>query len=214
MSLSQRLNEFRFNLETLDLMMNMGRTTEQAVSMLKEIGFSQQLINFISSQRNILNMVMIRLQLYSENNMNESSVKSSFSSLNNSNINYLMDYLFHSDKQTKKQTPPPTPKEVQHKEPVVASPVYADDDHQEEDNQEDEDNQEEESHFDSFFSEHVRVSDDSTDVIKMSAMYDCFTKWWSNNHEDEVPSKDELKDFLSQKLGRTIKSTISNVLFA
>ncbi len=202
MSLSQRLTEFRFNLETFDLMMNMGRTMSQAINMLKDIGFNQQLINFISTQRNILNMVMIRLQLYSENNTNESVVRNSFSGLNNSNINYLMDYLFYIEKQTKKQTPPPTPKEdPQNNE-------------QEEDDNHQDDHQDDESPFDKFFSECVRESDESTDVIKMSTMYDSFSKWWSNNHEDETPSKEELKDYLGNKLNRTIKSTITHVLFA
>ena len=72
----------------------------------------------------------------------------------------------------------------------------------------------EQNHFEVFFSSCVKQTDDATDVVKMSAMYEAFTKWWNKNYEDEVPSKDELKDFLSEKLGRQIKSTVSNVSLA
>jgi hypothetical protein len=95
MSLSQNLNEFRFNLETLDLMTSMGRTTEQATAMLTEVGFNQQLVQFMVSQRNILNMVLLRLQLYSEQNTSEVKVRSGLAGLNNPSVHTLLDYLFN-----------------------------------------------------------------------------------------------------------------------
>ena len=45
----------------------------------------------------------------------------------------------------------------------------------------------------------------------MNTMYDAFSKWWSTNYEDETPTKDELKEYLSERLGHAIKSTVSNV---
>ena len=203
MSLNQQLTEFRFNLETLDLLTTMGKSSDYANQMLSELGLNTLLIKFMQSSRMLLNSVLLRLQLYSEQNMSEQKVRSSLSVLNNQSVHVLLDYLYKSSTDTKKETkkvsPPPTPKQVQEPEPELESEHNNDE------------NQEEESHFDSFFSSCVRQSDDATHVVKMSAMYDAFNKWWSNHYEDEVPTKDELKEYLSEKLGHTIKSNVSNV---
>jgi hypothetical protein len=215
MSLSQNLNEFRFNLDTLDLMTSMGRTTEQATTMLTELGFNQQLVQFMVSHRNILNMVLLRLQLYSEQNTNEAKVRSGLASLNNSSVHTLLDYLFKTPTATvvtvKKSTSVVTPVVTA----VVTAvspptpPVLVPDDESE---AEAEVEEEEENFFETFFSAHVRESDDATNSVKLSHMYETFTKWWNNVYTDEVPSKDDLKEFFSEKLGRPVKSTISNVI--
>ena len=211
MSLVQQLTEFRFNLETLDLLNNMGKTNEYSTQMLGELGLTSQLIKFMQSQRMLLNSVLLRLQLYSEQNLNEQKIRNSLAVLNNTSVSSLLDYLYKSTSSVvstvsskKPATPPqtPLPQEPQEEE------------HQDEDEVEDADEADGESHFDSFFSSCVRQSDDASHTVKMSAMYDTFTKWWSNNYEDETPTKDELKEYLSEKLGHTIKSTVSNVSLA
>ena len=196
MSLSQNLNEFRFNLETLDLMTTMGRTTEQATSMLTELGFNQQLVQFMVSQRNILNMVLLRLQLYSEQNTSEVKVRSGLAGLNNPSVHTLLDYLFKTN-----VTVPVSP--VVKKTPQVVAPVESEEEAVIE--------EEEDNYFETFFAAHVRESDDATNSVKLSHMYETFTKWWNETYTDEVPSKDDLKEFFSEKLGRPVKSTISNV---
>jgi ribosomal protein L12E/L44/L45/RPP1/RPP2 len=215
MSLTQQLTEFRFNLETLDLLNNMGKTSEYSTQMLGELGLTQQLIKFMQTNRMLLNSVLLRLQLYSEQNLNEQKIRSSLSILNNPSVGTLLDYLYKSTtvtsiKEVKKTvSPPPTPVQVQ-QEPEV-------EEQEEQEEQEDEVAEEsdaEESHFDSFFSSCVRQSDDASHTVKMSAMYDTFSKWWSNNYEDETPTKDELKEYLSERLGHTIKSIVSNVSLA
>ena len=94
MTLNQNLSEFRFNLGTLDMMVNMGRSMEQACGTLSELGFNQQLVQFMQSNRSLLNMVLLRLQLYSEQNINEQKIRSNLSMLNNSSVNALLDYLY------------------------------------------------------------------------------------------------------------------------
>jgi hypothetical protein len=209
MSLIQQLNEFRFNLETLDLLNNMGKTTEYSIQMLGELGLTSQLIKFMQSQRMLLNSVLLRLQLYSEQNLNEQKIRTSLAILNNPSVSALLDFLYKSTSTTtssssssKKSvsTPPPTP--------IVEEEVEV------EEAEEVEEEQNGESHFDSFFSSCVRLSDDASHTVKMSAMYDAFSKWWSNNYEDELPTKDELKEYLSERLGHAIKSTVSNVSLA
>jgi hypothetical protein len=201
MSLSQNLNEFRFNLDTLDLMTSMGRTTEQATSMLTELGFNQQLVQFMVSQRNILNMVLLRLQLYSEQNTSEVKVRSGLAGLNNPSVHTLLDYLFKVTQSVKKSTPVVALVSP----PPLTPPVMVPDD------EEEEEEEGEENYFETFFSAHVRESDDATNSVKLSHMYEVFTKWWNEIYTDEVPSKDDLKEFFSEKLGRPVKSTISNI---
>ena len=58
MSLNQQLTEFRFNLETLDLLNTMGKTIEYSTQMLNELGFSSSLINFMQNNRMLLNSVL------------------------------------------------------------------------------------------------------------------------------------------------------------
>lgn len=226
MSLSQRLTEFRFNLETLDLLTNMGKSNDTVVEMMNQLGFNQQLVTFMMSNRVLLNSVLLRLQLYSEQNLNEVKVRSSVAVLNNTYVNSLLDYLFDTKSDgtpVKKVVPqdkplviqldqpkavPPVKKVVSHDQPPAVQPQV---DHV------DEDEPEEDARltaFSNFFTECVKVTGDSTDIIKMGQMYDTFNTWWTDHCEEEAPSKDELKEYLSEKLGRTIKSTITNVSFA
>jgi hypothetical protein len=209
MSLVQQLTEFRFNLETLDLLNNMGKTTEYSTQMLGELGLTSQLIKFMQSQRMLLNSVLLRLQLYSEQNLNEQKIRTSLAILNNPSVSALLDYLYKSTltlsvskKSVSAHPSPPPVVEVESEEAP------------EEEAEEEEEQDNEESHFDRFFSSCVIQSDDASHTVKMSAMYDAFSKWWSNNNQDETPTKDELKEYLSEKLGHTIKSTVSNVSLA
>ena len=210
MSLVQQLTEFRFNLETLELLNNMGKTSEYTTQMLGELGLTSQLIKFMQTNRMLLNSVLLRLQLYSEQNLNEQKIRTSLAILNNPSVSTLIDYLYKSSSlsvstvSSKKSvsTPPPTP--------VVEEEVEEEAEAEEAEEEE----QNGESHFDSFFSSCVRLSDDASHTVKMGAMYDAFNKWWSNNYEDELPTKDELKEYLSERLGHVIKSTVSNVSLA
>ncbi len=216
MSLTQQLTEFRFNLETFDLLNSMGKSSDYSNQMLGELGFSSQLVKFMQSQRMLLNSVLLRLQLYSEQNLSEQKIRSSVSVLNNPSVNALLDYLYKNTSsvtKSKKVSPPPTPAPVVQQVEHDASEEEVVEEQQDEEQEEQvEDN--EESHFDSFFSSCVRQSDDASHTVKMSAMYDAFSKWWSNNYEDETPTKDELKEYLSERLGHTIKSIVSNVSLA
>ena len=223
MTLNQNLSEFRFNLETLDMMVSMGRSMEQSCSTLSGLGFNQQLVQFMQSSRSLLNMVLLRLQLYSEQNYSESKVRSGLAVLNNPHVNVLLDHLYTTVTTTtvtttnavsatavskpKKTTPPSTPS-VSIPAPVVEE---LSEQEQEEEQEEQDEEQEEENHFESFFTAHVTHTEDVSDSVKFKEMYAKFSEWWSNNHEDEVPAKEELKSFLSSKLDQKIGTTITHV---
>ena len=129
MSLVQQLTEFRFNLETLDLLNNMGKTTEYSNQMLGELGLTSQLIKFMQSQRMLLNGVLLRLQLYSEQNLNEQKIRSSLAVLNNPSVSALLDYIYKSTSTSiskKSVSAPPSPA------PVLADTEEAQEEHEEE----------------------------------------------------------------------------------
>ena len=212
MSLSQSLNEFRFNLETLDLLVSLGRAQDEVVSTLGTLGFNATLVSFLTGPRGLLNSVLLRLQLYSEQNYPEHKVRSSLAVLNNTGVHSLVDYLYGSVAVVQPTvSAPPVKKTAPILLPVV--PLPAEEQEQEEEDVELEED-EEESHFETFFTARVRESEDPTHVVKMSEMYNVFTSWWSEQYEDETPSKDELKEFLTERLGRTIKTTVTNVSLA
>ena len=204
MSLTQSLSEFRFNLETLDLLTSMNHTEDQSVEMMSELGLNSSLVKFMLSQRNVLNMALLRLKLYEKQNVDEKTVRSGLSSLNNQSVNSLLDLLYKTSNNLKTKTvQKETPKKVEEVQEIVEV--------QESEEQEQEQVDEEESHFETFFAQCVRQSSDASDSIKLSEMYNVFTKWWNEHYEDEVPGKDELKDFLSEKLGVKVKSTVTHV---
>jgi ribosomal protein L12E/L44/L45/RPP1/RPP2 len=185
----------------------MNHTEEQAVEMMSELGLNSSLVKFMLSQRNVLNMALLRLKLYEKQNVDEKTVRTGLSSLNNQNISSLLDLLYLFNKQaTSVKTE--TKKSVVKEEKVVEEIHVEQEEEQEEVNEED---NEDESHFDTFFNQCVRRTDDISDSVKLSEMYNVFTKWWNNHYEDEVPGKDELKDFFSEKLGVKVKSTITHV---
>lgn len=198
MSLSQQLTEFRFNLETLDLLTTMGKSTDYSIQMLSELGLKKELINFMQTKRMLLNSILLRLQLYGEQNMNEQNIRNNLLVLNNQSVFLLLDYFYKSSS----------------KEEVVEK-IQTSVDKEVEYEVEAEAEEEDYNYFDKFFESRMHYHpDDASQTVKMSAIYDVFTKWWNNYSEDEVPSKDELKEYLVEKLGHSIKSIVSNVSLA
>jgi hypothetical protein len=221
MSLTQNLNEFRFNLETADLLTSMGTPSNEVVSTLGTLGFNHTLASFMVGQRTLLNSVLLRLQIYNDRGVPEAQVRSGLAVLSNHGVNSLVDYLYNSVQPVPVVSQPVVSQTV----PVVAKPATKQTDAkqtppapvaepEEEGEELEEDEEEEESHFDTFFTARVRESEDPTNVVKMSEMYSAFTSWWSEQYEEDAPSKDELKEYLSERLGRQIKTTVTNVSLA
>jgi hypothetical protein len=107
MHLKEKLSEFLFNLETAHLLQSYGRTNEQITNEMTSLNFPDLLLHFQTSSRHLYDSVMLRLRLYSENGVTEHDVRNSLSTLNNSYVNALLQYLYSSE------------------QPVVAKPVVA-----------------------------------------------------------------------------------------
>jgi hypothetical protein len=205
MTLSQRLSEFQFNLETFDLLLSMGRSVQQVTEEMKGLGFTSNHVNFILNSRMLLNSVLLRCKLYSEQNLKEATVRSNLSVLNNTVITSFLDRFFFV-KSSEKQN------EVLEivTQPVV-QPVVQHVDEDEHVSDEEGETVEESSRFDQFFKACVKQTQDNTDVVKSTEFYNAFSEWWNGIYEESVPDKNELKEFLNGKLGKPNKNTWSNV---
>ena len=207
MTLTQRLSEFKFNLETMDLLSSMGRSSQQVFDEMVPLGFTTSQVQFILSSRSLLSSVLLRLQLYSEQNLPDTKVRSSLGVLNNSHINSLLETFFLK---TDTSDVVPTPKQHVKNIPI---PIQS---NATEELEEDEEDviKHEVSRLDQFFNACVKKTNEPTDVVKTGDFYTALTDWWSGIYEESVPDKNELKEFLNVKLGKSNKNTWSNVALA
>jgi hypothetical protein len=189
--MTPQLIEFKFNLETIDLLTSMGRSEKQTTSEMEPLGFTSEQINFILNSRPLLSSVLLRLQLYYEKKIPDDKIRASLSVLNNASVNDLLDKMLlppvNKPKSKTSFSTPPTPTEVE------------------------EDEEEECSSFELFYKTCVKMTNEPTDIVKTSDVYTAFTDWWSQTYETPVPDKNELKDFMTGKLGKSNKNTWSNV---
>jgi len=211
MYLKEKLNEFLFNLETAQLLQSFGRTDEQITNEMTNLHFSDSLLHFEKSSYHLYHSVMLRLRLYSENNFSEEQVRTSLSVLNNDYVNDLLNYLYSTNSlvqpnvsQNVSSTVPPT---VSSAVPPTNQLVNKDDDTNVE--SEDENNP-----FETFFDSCVKQTEESTDIVKGSDFYQAFSEWWEGKYNNIVPIKKELKNYLNTKLGKSNRSTWTNVVLS
>jgi len=198
MTLSQNLTQFKFNLETIDLLKDLGRSHRQTIDEMMPLGFTADQVNFILSSRPILSSVLLRLVLYSEQKLSDEKIRTNLGVLNNPAINNLLDKMLLTCTSTTVTTVTPV---------VESTTVKMEED--------DEDEGEEEVEtlpsFETFFTTCVKTTNDPTDIVKTGEFYTAFTEWWTKLSTTPVPDKNELKDFLTEKLGKSNKNTWSNV---
>ena len=191
MSLTQCLIEFRFNLETIDLLTTLNRTSQQIIDEMKLVGFSSNMINFILTNKSLLNGVLLRLHLYNEQKMTETTIRSNLLVLNNTIVTSFLDNFFFVKKNN-----------------ILVPAVQLEKEHVD-----DEDEVvEEPSKFEQFFKTRVIESQDNTHIVKSTDFHNAFTEWWNGMFfEEEIPDKNALKDYLTSKLGKPNKNTWSSV---
>lgn len=197
MSLATLLTEFSFDLETIDLMSSLGRTSEQLVNEMSQLSFNNNLVDFTQNDRRRLNSVLLRLQIYAEQKLDETTVRTHLKSLNNDNVNNLLNYIYslYSTDTLKL--------EVNDSDPIA--------DMEEPSELSEPSEPSESTRFDTFFQECVEQTTDSTDIVKSSEFYSSFSNWWNNLYDNEIPDKKDLKSYLNDKLGKSTKNTWNKV---
>ena len=189
MSLTQCLIEFRFNLETIDLLTTLNRTSQQIIDEMKLVGFSSNMINFILTNKSLLNGVLLRLNLYNEQKLNETTIRANLLVLNNTIVTSFLDNFFFVKKNN--VLVPSLEKEIMDDMDEVV---------------------EEPSKFEQFFKTRVIESQDNTHIVKSTDFHNAFTEWWNGMFfEEEIPDKNALKEYLTTKLGKPNKNTWSSV---
>lgn len=209
MNLRERLNQFQFDLETLELLHDLGRSNSTVASEMESLSVTRSLVDLVLSNRRLLDSVLLRLNVYSEKNLTESVVRSSMSRLNNSGVSDLLNLLYSVSSTNLTEVVAESLSEPVSE--VVSESVVL-----EETNNESEDDEPElndlNSRLNTFFKECVNESSDATNVVKTSEFYTALTGWWENTFSnDEIPDKKELKNYLSSRLGKATKNTWSNV---
>jgi hypothetical protein len=186
-SLSDRLSMFQFDLDTLHMLHKMGRTNQQLVNEMSNFGFNSELVNLVLNNQPLFNRVMLRLNLYAQQNTNENNVRSGFQMLNSNLVSNLLNHLYNSTT-PQQTTPQQTTQELSEEEPTDENP------------------------FDLFFNKCVNQTGEATDVLKASDAFDAFSEWWrEQKYQAEMPDKKELKEYLTGRLGKSQKSTWTNV---
>ena len=207
MDLSQRLEYFNFNVESLMLLQELNTSREEMLSNLTPLGLNENLLNLVLQHSNLFNIVMLRLNIYSRSNTSESVVRQKLSCLNNSMVTDLLNHLFSSDSTLVTQNV-----SVVSNEPTVSAESNMNLENVEQENDDSETELEDvTTRLNTFFSECVQESEDSTHVVKTSEFYSALSSWWENKFETTVPDKKELKTYLSSRLGKATKNTWSNV---
>lgn len=213
MNLSERLNQFQFDLETLELLHDLGRSNSAVASEMESLSVTRNLVDLVLSNRRLLDSVLLRLNIYCEKNLSESSVRSSLSRLNNSGVSDLLNLLYSvslTEVSESVNTSTATPVSTQVTQ--VTSSLTENLESNQESEDEDPELNDLQSRLNTFFQECVNESSDATNVVKTSEFYSALTEWWGNTFSnDDFPDKKELKNYLSSRLGKATKNTWSNV---
>ena len=211
MNVQDKLNEFDFNLETLELVKN--EELKTVISMMSDAGFNSDLTELLLNlNKNYLTSVLVRLKYFLQNPQKNKENLDLFLQ-KYSNFKPLVDYLF-LENLIKKDV-------FKNCDKLDNVEIKINEDHA--DSTENlklevkpteklDSESESESFFDTYLSNQVEKTDDKTQKVKSSEFYSHFTEWYSNKYGEDVPPKKELKNYLNSKLGKSVKSSWQGVV--
>lgn len=212
MSFANRLSEFKFNWETLQLLQEDESDQKLILSTMNELKFNEELTTFLLKNSNsYVNSVLVRLKLYHTLNKSFSDVQESLKKY--PDLVHLTRHLFNDNesklssvevqkievKQEVKQEVKKVKEEVQEEE--------QDQDEKVKDVQSNLEEEDDDDHFSKFFKNFIKQTKKKSDSVKSAEAYSAFTEWYVNDYGEDVPSKKELKNFLNDKLGKSKKSS-------
>jgi len=214
------LEELKFNFDTVLYLKQLGWSqTKMMEYFVNKLNYPSSTVNtLLTLKTSYLNSVFKRLELYVDMKLSNDEVKLHMSKYKNleSLVNYLLDTCKEEDDDKTENTQnnvvnnTEVRKEVLEVKEVVEKVEENDDEDDEEETNDldvvEEDEEDESNVFEKFLEENVEKTDNDNDKIKSSQVYSKFKKWFSSNYDDETPSKVELKSFLNDKLGKSVKS--------
>jgi hypothetical protein len=204
MSFENRLSEFKFNWETLQLLQEDESNQKLILSTMNQLNFNDELTNFLLENSNsYVNSVLVRLKLYHTLNKSFSDVQESLKKY--PDLVHLTQHLFNEDKLNLSNVEKEQKTEVKQE---VKQEVQEDEDKKEVKNvQSNLEEEDDDDHFSKFFKNFIKQTKKKSDSLKSAEAYSAFTEWYVNDYGEDVPSKKELKNFLNDKLGKSKKSS-------
>jgi hypothetical protein len=219
------LEELKFNVDTMLYLKDLGWSNTKTMGyFINNLNYPSGAVTvLLNTKLSYLNSVMKRLDLYVELGLSHNDVKLHMSKYSNLKplVEYLLDTSTVADttnvvkvtkevvktKELKKEeVVEEVDEEVEEVDEEVDDEVDALDDGVEEN-----DDDEEANLFDDFLKDHVDQTNDDSDKMKSSQVYSKFKSWYSSQYDEDVPSKAELKSFLNDKFGKSVKSAWKGV---
>ena len=202
--MKESLEELKFNYDTVLYLKQLGwGHTKMMEYFVNKLNYpSGAVTTLLTLKQSYLNSVFKRLDLYVDLNLSNDEVKLHMSKY--TNLVPLVNLLLDTSKVEVFDEATSGDNTIDVKE---VKEVEKDED--EETNELDmveEDEEDESNVFEKFLEENVEQTDNEDDKIKSSVVYSKFKKWFSSNYDEETPSKTELKSFLNDKLGKSVKS--------
>lgn len=197
MNFDKSLEELYFNLETLNILSSENVSEKELFQISQSLNYSENLTNFLlNTQPSYLNSVVVRLKAFNKLNKSEEDVKEIMKKYPNtlSLVNKL--YCLNNKETTKDYDEPTTADQIDDlklndSEDKLNVKMEEDSDEQIKDP------------FLTFYNNNVKETKNKKDIVKTSEFYNKFRKWYTNEYDEDVPSKKELKVFLGDKLGKT-----------
>lgn len=197
MDFEYNLNEFEFNLETLDFLKNNNASNDDIVSELSDVGYSNELTQFIlNHKRSLLKSIIKRLKLCLKYNQSVNEIYQSFE--NYSHMMPIIRHFFKNEESTTSKSSNLKKEESEKTSEQISEDI----------------SEEEENPFDAFFESKLQLSENETDTLKASECYNAFKDWYESNekYDEETPDKKTLKAFLNTKLEKKSKSSWKYVI--
>jgi hypothetical protein len=206
------LEELKFNYDTLLYLKSLNWTdTVMMEYFVNDLNYpSGAVTTLLTLKTSYLNSVLKRLDLYVDLKLSNEDIKLYMSKYNN--LTPLVDFLLDSSKsdvKVEETTCVATSADVV--EEVKVEEVEEVEVNELDVVVEEEDDDDESSVFEKFLKENVEQTDNDNDKMKSSQVYSKFKKWYSSQYDEDTPSKTELKTFLNEKLGKSVKSVWKGV---
>ena len=215
------LEELKFNVDTMLYLKELGwSNTKMMEYFVNKLNYPSGAVTvLLHTKLSYLNSVMKRLDLYVELGLSHDDVKLHMSKYNNLKplVGYLIDTSTVMDttnvvKETKELKNEAVDEVIEEVDEVNEVDEEVDEEVDAlDDGVEEEDDEEEANLFDDFLKDHVDQTNDDSDKMKSSQVYSKFKSWYSSQYDEDVPSKAELKSFLNEKFGKSVKSTWTGV---
>lgn len=204
--MKESLEELKFNYDTVLYLKQLGWKQNKIMEyFVNKLNYPSGAVSaLLTLKQSYLNSVLKRLDLYLDLKLSNDEVKLHMSKY--SNLVPLVNLLLDTNTVEEVLDEATSGDNTTDMKEVEVEEVGNEDEETNELDMVEEDEEDESNVFEKFLEENVEQTENEGDKIKSSVVYSKFKKWFSSNYDEETPSKTELKSFLNDKLGKSVKS--------